>query len=83
MPVAEMLPTAGLMDQVTAVLVAFATVALKSSVCEVVNETEPGVIVTLTGGVSVIVTLAAFAVLATLVAVTVTLCESVIVAGAV
>src|ERR1700679_825634 len=44
-----MLPTAGLSDQVTAVLVVLATVAVKAWVCEGVRVTLAGVRVTLTG----------------------------------
>ena len=71
------------MDQVTAVLVLFATVALKASACDVYSVAEVGVIATLTGGSRAIVALADFAVFATLVAVTVIVCAAVIVAGAV
>ena len=83
MPVAEMVPTAGLIDHVTVVLVEFVTVAANASVCDVVSDAEVGVTETVIGGVSVIVALAAFAVLATLVAVTVTVCAVVIDEGAV
>jgi hypothetical protein len=43
-----MLPTAGLSDQVTAVLELFDTVAVKAWVCEVVRVTLPGDRATLT-----------------------------------
>ena len=78
-----MLPTAGLSDQVTAVLEVLATVAVKAWVCEGVRVTLAGVRVTLTGGVRETVALAETAVLATLVAVTVTVCAVGMEAGAV
>ena len=78
-----MLPTAGLSDQVTAVFVVLATVAVKAWVCVGVRVTLAGVRVTLTGGVREIVPLAETAGLATLVAVTVTVCAVAMEAGAV
>ena len=78
-----MLPTAALSDQVTAVFVVFATIAVKAWVCEGVRLTLSGVKVTLTAGVSETVACAETAGLATLVAVTVTVWAVVMVAGAV
>ena len=78
-----MLPTAGLSDQVTAVLELFDTVAVKAWVCEVVSVTLPGVNATLTGGASDTLALADLVESAALVAVTVTVCALGIEAGAV
>jgi len=78
-----MLPTAGLSDQVTAVLEVLATVAVKAWVCDWVSVTLGGVSETLMGGVSETVTVAEAAGLAALVAVTVTVCGVVMEAGAV
>jgi hypothetical protein len=78
-----MLPTAGLSDQVTAVLELFDTVAVKAWVCDGVRVTPPGDTATLTAGVSEIVAVADLVELATLVAVTVTVCALEMEAGAV
>ena len=78
-----MLPTAGLKDQVTTVFVVLATVAVKAWVCVGVRVTLAGVRVTPTGGVSDTVAVAETAGLATLVAVTVTVCAVAMAAGAV
>jgi hypothetical protein len=67
-----MLPTAGLSDQVTAVLELFDTVAAKAWVCDWPRVTVPGVNSTLTGGVSEMVAVADLVESAALVAVTVT-----------
>ena len=77
------MPTAGLSDQVTAVLELFDTVAVKAWVCEGVKVTLPGDRATLTGGVSERVALAVLVELATLVAVTVTVWAEAIDEGAV
>jgi hypothetical protein len=76
-------PTAGLSDQVTAVLELFDTVAVKAWVCDGVTVTLPGVNATLTGGASDTLALAVLVESATLVAVTVRVCAAVIDAGAV
>ena len=78
-----MLPTAGLRDQVTAVLEVFATAAVNACVCDGVRVTLPGVNATLTGGTSVTLALADLVESATLVAVTVTVWAAEMVAGAV
>ena len=78
-----MLPTAGLSDQVTAVLELFDTVAVKAWVCDGVRVTLPGVNATLTGGASDTLALADFVESATLVAVTVTVCALAMLDGAV
>ena len=83
MPAAEMLPTAGLSDQVTVVFELFATLAVNAWVCDGVRVTLPGVNATLTGGASDTLALAVLVESATLVAVTVTVCALVIDAGAV
>ena len=78
-----MLPTAGLSDQVTAVLDELATVAVNACVCDGVSVTLPGVNATLTGGASDTLALADLVEFATLVAVTVTVCALEMEAGAV
>ena len=78
-----MLPTAGLSDQVTAVLDELATAEVKFWVCAGARVTLPGVNATLTGGVSEIVAVADLVESATLVAFTVTVFALVIEAGAV
>jgi hypothetical protein len=78
-----MLPTAGLSDQVTAVLELFDTVAVKAWVCEGVRVMLPGVNATLTAGVSEIVAVADLVESAALVAVTVTVWALAIDEGAV
>ena len=70
-------------DQVTAMLLAFATDAVNCCVCEAVKAAVAGVTLTATGGNSVIVAVADFVLSAWLVAVRVTNCCVVIVAGAV
>ena len=82
-PAAEMLPTAGLSDQVTAVFEVFATVAVNACVCDGVRMTLPGVNATLTGGASDTLALADLVEFATLVAVTVMVCALEMEAGAV
>ena len=78
-----MLPTAGLSDQVTAVLDELATAAVNACVCEGVRVTLPGDTATLTAGASEIVAVADLVESAALVAVTVMVCALVIEAGAV
>ena len=78
-----MLPTAGLSDQVTAVLELFDTVAVKAWVCDWPRVTVAGVSETPTGGVSDMVAEAVLVESATLVAVTVTVWAAEMVAGAV
>jgi hypothetical protein len=78
-----MLPTAGLSDQVTAVLDELATVAVNVWVCAGARVTLPGVNATLTGGASNTLALADLVESAALVAVTVTVCALGIEAGAV
>ncbi len=73
----------GLRDQVTAVLVVPLTVAMNCEVCAHVKVALRGLIVTVIGGTRAIEALADFVESAALVAVTVTGCEEVIVAGAV
>ena len=77
------MPTAGLSDQVTAVLDELATEAVKAWVCEGVSVTVPGVNATLTGGASDTLALADFVESATLVAVTVTVWAEAMLDGAV
>ena len=74
-------PTAGLSDQVTAVLPVPVTEALKVADAPAPSDTEAGPIVTATG-VSDTVALAVFVVSAALVAVTVTICLLAIIGGA-
>jgi hypothetical protein len=50
MPKLEMTPTAGLKDQVTAVLEVLLTVALNCRDCELVNDAVGGVTETVAGG---------------------------------
>jgi hypothetical protein len=83
MPPAEILPTAGFSDQVTAVFDVPATLAVNIWVCDGVRVTLPGINATLTGGASDTLALAVLVESATLVAVTVTVCALVIEAGAV
>src|SRR5947209_8511430 len=71
------------MVQVTAVLPAFETVALNWRVCPANIAAVEGVTVTVTGGVKVMVAVAAFVASAWLRAVTVTVCCAVMLAGAV
>ena len=78
-----MLPTAGLSDQVTAVLDVPATAAVKAWVCDGVRVTLPGDTATLTAGVSEIVAVADLVESAALVAVTVTVWAEAIDEGAV
>jgi hypothetical protein len=78
-----MLPTAGLSDQVTAVLDELATAAVKAWVCDWPRVTVAGVSETLTGGASDTLALADLVESATLVAVTVTVWAAEMVAGAV
>src|ERR1019366_8847785 len=78
-----MLPTAGLSDQVTPLLVEPLTVAVNCWVWERVIDAVEGVTVTETVGVSATVAVADFVGSATLVAVTVTVWELAIEAGAV
>jgi hypothetical protein len=82
-PAAVMLPTTGLSDHVTAVLLVLVTAAAKLWVCDCVNVTLAGLTVTFTGGFRVTVALADFVGSATLVAFTVTVCAAAMVAGAV
>jgi len=83
-PAAEILPTAGLSDQVTAVFDVPVTAAVKVCVCEGVRVTLPGVNATLIGGgASATVALAETEESAPLVALTVTVCGPAIEAGAV
>ena len=78
-----MLPKAGLTDQVTAVFVVPATVAVNVCALDAPRLTLPGDTVTLTGCARVMLTLADFDGSATLAAVTVTICCDVIADGAV
>ena len=82
-PLDEMLPKMGLIFQVTALFVLPVTDALKVCVCEGVRPTVSAAIEILTGGTSEIWPLAVFAGSAMLVAVTVTVCAVVRLAGAV
>lgn len=82
-PPAEIDPTSGLSDQVTAVLAVPATVAVNWRVCEAERVTEDGVIVTDTVAERFTVAEADFVESATLVAVIVTACAVEIEAGAV
>ncbi len=77
----ETIPTAGLTDQLTAVFDEPLTVAVNWVACEALSDVLGGVTVTLTGGVMVSVALPDTAELATLVAVTVTVCALATVAG--
>ena len=77
-----MLPTAGVRDQVTAVLLVPVTEAVKVAVAPTPSDTEVGPTVTPTG-VKETVALALFVESAMLVAVIVTFCELLIVFGAV
>ncbi len=83
MPATEMLPTAGVNDQVTAGFELFATVAVNAWVCAGVMVELTGVSVTLIGGINEMLLLAVFVESATLAAVTVTVCAVAIEAGAV
>jgi hypothetical protein len=76
-------PKAGLIDQVTAVLLAPLTVAVNVWFCDGSKGTEDGVSEIVTGGVSVTVAVADLVASATLVAFTVTVWELVIEVGAV
>ena len=77
-------PTAGLMDQVTAVLEVLLTVAVNCWVCPPVEmATGDGDTDTVTGGDRLMVADPVAAALATLVAVTVTVCADAMEAGAV
>jgi len=82
-PVLESAPTSGLSDQVTLVLLVPVTVAVNGWVCEAVRFTEAGPIVTTGGGIKLTLALADWVASATLVAVMMTLCPALIVAGAV
>jgi hypothetical protein len=79
----ETVPTAGLTDQVTAVFDDPLTVAVNWLDWDADRDFVEGVTETLTGGMTVTLALADAARLATLVAVTVTVCELDTVAGAV
>src|ERR1039458_6185974 len=81
-PAAVMLPRAGLIDQVTAQLLVLVTAAEKVWVCDCVKVTLAGATVTPIGGFRVTVTEADFVESATLVAVTITVWELEIEAGA-
>ena len=78
-----MLPTAGVMVQVTAALELFATEAAKVWVCDWPRVTLPGLTETLTGGVSEMVAVAVLVLSAVLVAFTVTVWTAEMEAGAV
>jgi hypothetical protein len=78
-----MLPTAGLSDQVTAVLDEIATAEVKFWVCAGARVTLPGVNATLTGGASDTLALADLVESTTLVAFTVTVWAAEMVDGAV
>ena len=80
---AEMVPTAGFKDHVTAVLAAPVTVAVNCVFCAAFSDALKGVSETLTPGASVIIALLLFEESATLVAVTTTVCALVIEPGAV
>jgi len=79
----EMVPTAGLRLQATAVLAALLTCALNRSVCFALRDTNEGTTVTDTEGTSVIVALADLVGYATLVALTTTVWFAEMIAGAV
>src|ERR1039458_1274370 len=81
-PAAVMLPRAGLIDQVTAQLLVLVTAAEKVWVCDCVKVTLAGATVTPTGGFRITVAEADFVESATLVAVTMTVWELEIEAGA-
>jgi hypothetical protein len=77
-------PAAGVIDQVTAVLEVLLTVAVNCRVCALVEmETRDGETDTVTGGVRLMVADPVLVALATLVAVTVTVCADPIEEGAV
>ena len=78
-----MVPTDGIRDQVTAVLLDPAMVAVNCCVCEADRLTPPGASVMDTVGDKLTVALALLVESAALVAVTVTFCAAVMVAGAV
>lgn len=82
-PVEVMEPAAGLIVHVTAVFAVPVTDAVNCWVCDSCSAAVPGVTKTATGGISVMVAVSDFAGSATLVAVTVTVWEEVIDAGAV
>ena len=82
-PTAVMLPTTGVSDHVTALLLVLVTAAEKVWVCDCVKVTLAGATVTPTGGFRVTVTEADFVESATLVAVTITVWGTLIEAGAV
>jgi hypothetical protein len=81
--VLETVPTLGLNDQVTPVFDDPLTVAVNWLVWETVSDAVAGVTETLTGGARAMLALADFVGSAALVALTVTVCELVIEAGAV
>ena len=81
-PVAEMLPTKGLKDQVTPVFELLTTAAVKVCVCDVLRAALPGETDTLTAGVSVRLALADLVGSAALTAVTVTVWRAVTDGGA-
>ena len=81
-PALEIVPTAGLTDQVTAAFVVPVTVTVNCRVCEAAKLAVDGLTVICTGGTTVTLAVAFLLVSATLVAVTVTVCGLVSVAGA-
>ena len=81
-PPLEIIPTAGLTDQVTAVLVVPVTVTVNCRVCDAAKFAVDGLTVTCTAGTTVTLAVVFLLVSATLVAVTVTVCGLVSVAGA-
>ena len=78
-----MVPAAGLIDQVTAVLVVPLTVAVNWAVCALESVIEAGDTLTEIAGTRVITAVASLVGSAALLAVTVTLCCDVMEAGAV
>jgi hypothetical protein len=82
-PALLIVPVFGLRLQVTAALLLPETVAVNGCACEGVKDTVKGVMLTVTGGMSVTVADELFVVSATLVAVTVTVCWLAIKLGAV
>jgi hypothetical protein len=81
-PLLEIVPTAGLTDHVTAVFVVPVTAAANCWVPEGATLAVDGLTVTCTAGTTVTLAVAVLLVSATLVAVTVTVCGLVSVAGA-
>jgi hypothetical protein len=78
-----MVPTAGISDHVTAAFIVPVTVALNCWVCDARNVAPVGLTTTLTDGCRLTVAVAVLLESAALLAMTVTVCDDVIEAGAV